>query len=185
MGFFAKQQPPASLSRTVGHGTSGENSSSAWAVQAFIAVVAILTILVFYLSPRENNSLHLSRNASLSIPGYSWNQAPKTIVIAVRYGCKYCQASLPFYERLLTARTGKSGTHTNLIFISQDNYVLSRRSVAATTPSNELFSDLKFPPWITGTPTLVIVNSTGKIEGGWSGILTVHEENEVLSTAMK
>jgi hypothetical protein len=34
------------------------------------------------------------------LPGYSWSSYRKTLVIAIRRGCPYCDASLPFYRRL-------------------------------------------------------------------------------------
>jgi len=44
-----------------------------------------------------------------ALPGYSWGQHGKTLVLAMRTGCHLCEDSLPFYREIFTSeKVGKS-----------------------------------------------------------------------------
>ncbi len=116
-------------------------------------------------------------------PGYSWNSYPKTLVLALRRSCPYCKASLPFYKQL--GDLENSGVlHSHLLVVMRSDESAGRSFLK--TGDVEVqgifgidFDDLKVP----GTPTLLLLNSSGVIEHAWVGQLTPRMEKDVISAA--
>jgi hypothetical protein len=53
------------------------------------------------------------------LPGYRWGDHQKTLVLAIRKGCHFCEDSLPFYKRLSDLE--KSNTlHAHVLAVMPD-----------------------------------------------------------------
>ena len=111
------------------------------------------------------------------LDGVSYEKAPLTVALVVQSQCRYCAASMPFYERVAKMRTpnglqlvvaSKESTQTTTDYLTQRGV-----QVDAVT----MLKNNEFPT--TGTPTLVLVNRRGVVIGSWLGQLNARQEAEV------
>jgi|SRR5271154_5632642 len=156
-------------------------------IEAVCSIVITVAALVFvslyvksYFSP-ANSEVSIRPGEFLpNLPSYDWKSHDSTLVIAVRYGCHYCEASMPFYRRLAEMeKNGRVKAHLLAIFpdkaiIAQD--VLTSQQLPAESVPGVSFDALK----VSGTPTLILVDQTGKALRVWEGQLPVDKENEVI-----
>ena len=117
------------------------------------------------------------------LPGYSWSSYPKTLVIAIRRGCPYCDASLPFYRQL--GEQEKSNIlHAHVLLVmpndaSTSSSYLRKDAVEVQGIFGQELDALKVP----GTPAVLLLDSSGRIEREWIGQLTPSGEKEVMNAA--
>jgi hypothetical protein len=118
----------------------------------------------------------------LNIAGSNWNRARLNAVIALSPTCKYCQASLPFYRRLSTA-VHKGGSTTALVVFSS-----APRAATEAWLKDEglMFDQLVQVPFgdlgIRGTPTILLVDSDGKVTKVFDGRLSPDSEEDLIAT---
>lgn len=105
-----------------------------------------------------------------------------TLVLALSTRCKFCAASVPFYSHLLAAsRSGSQGLPIVAIFPnSQDEVQTFAPKIGSPlqTLAGQDFQNLG----IAGTPTLVLVDTAGRIRRVWIGELSSKDEQAVLKT---
>src|SRR5882724_7222827 len=77
-----------------------------------VAVLCVALLLVFVIVkehvlrpststvPTSAKSDARLVGASLNIKGITWSESPSTLVIALSSSCRFCLASVPFYQRL-------------------------------------------------------------------------------------
>lgn len=114
---------------------------------------------------------------------YRWKLHEKTLVLALRVGCPYCEASRTFYETLnRLERSGKIATHLVAVFSDRRNKLMP---VLSGGLSNlQALADVDLPALgIGGTPTLLLVGRNGVLERIWRGKLSSTGELDVLSAA--
>ena len=119
------------------------------------------------------------------LPGYSWGNHQKTLVLAIRKGCHYCDSSLPFYKQL--SGLEKNNTlHAHLLAVMPDDPAsgtadLRSGGVSIEAVFNQPLSSIQ----VSGTPTLFLVDAKGKIEHSWVGQLTPQGEKDVIAAVEK
>ena len=110
----------------------------------------------------------------------NYSQSPKTVILALSVSCRFCISSLPFYQSLANAqRENNNSFQIVALFLDKErdsvNRFVEQKNLPVTAvPSVDFFS-LK----ITLTPTLVLVDSAGKVLNSWAGRLAEDEEQEV------
>jgi hypothetical protein len=117
------------------------------------------------------------------IPGYNWGNHAETLVIAIRRGCPYCDASMPFYKRLgEQEQSNRIRAHVLLVMPDDASYgdSLLRKSDVQV---QGLFGQDLGALMIEGTPTLLLLDSSGRIEREWVGQLPPAEEKDVMAAA--
>lgn len=106
----------------------------------------------------------------------------ETLVLALSAHCKFCAASVPFYSRLLVAsKNGTQGLPIVAIFPNDQSEVqtfAARLGPSLKTVAGQDFQSLG----IYGTPTLVLLDNTGRIRRVWTGELSSKDEQAVLKT---
>jgi hypothetical protein len=119
------------------------------------------------------------------ITDHSLSSEGPTALIFVRPGCHFCTASMPFYKNLLTAAARPLEKPVRIYFVSQapvdatlaylkeNNVVVDRAGVANVS--------LEQYPYVTGTPTVLIVDPHGKLLKGWVGQVDTHTEQTILT----
>jgi hypothetical protein len=117
------------------------------------------------------------------LSGYSWSSHPQTLVIAMRRGCPYCVASLPFY-RQLGEQERSNMIHAHVLFVMPDDAsiggsLLRQADVQAQGIFGQGLDALKVP----GTPTVLLLDSSGRVEREWVGELPPSGEKDVMSAA--
>jgi thioredoxin-related protein len=119
------------------------------------------------------------------LPGYRWNDHQKTLVLAIRKGCHYCDSSLPFYKQL--SGLEKNNTlHAHLLAVMPDDPAAGTADLRSGGVLVEaIFKQPLSSIQVSGTPTLFLVDAKGSIEHSWVGELTPQGEKDVISTLEK
>jgi hypothetical protein len=69
---------------------------------------------------------HLKGVTLPTLPNYRWGNHTESLVLALRIGCHYCEASMPFYKRLdELAKSNKLSPH--MLVVMPDNQELGTR----------------------------------------------------------
>ena len=117
------------------------------------------------------------------LPGYSWSSYPKTLVIAIRKGCPYCDASMPFYRQLgEQEKSNVLRAHVLVVMPNDASYgssLLRKNDVEVQGIFGQELEALN----VSGTPTVLLLDSSGRIEREWIGQLTPRGEKEVMNAA--
>lgn len=154
----------------------------------------VLTVLtaVFLVKVAINWYAQHNRVASAVVnvlkPGSSFSLAVSdsvgdepTLVMALQSGCPYCEASMSFYRDILRSNTSKV-FHVVALFpqAPTEGQAFMRRYLGQDADRLEDVRHVNFDSLgITGTPTLIIMNSGGRIESSWTGQLSPKQENDV------
>lgn len=149
-------------------------------------------IIMQSFSPLPNSSQHTRKiddgavgPTLAQLPGYSWGSYQKTLLIAIRAGCPYCEASMPFYRQLDT-RERSNMLRAHVLVVMPDDPstgggLLRRDNLDVQTIYDQRLGALG----IEGTPTLLLLDSSGHIQRAWFGELTPTGEKDVLIAAAK
>jgi thiol-disulfide isomerase/thioredoxin len=151
-----------------------------------VTVIVVALAIGFVLLRGKIAGPHIPRSVAVGdrlgqVPGVDWSRHRRTLVLALNTGCHFCQDSAPFYQRLAQAlRPDSDAVEIVAVFPNDAEAVrqliedegLSFRSVSAV-PLEKL--------GVAETPTLILVDSQGRVERTWLGLLTPREELEVLS----
>ena len=117
------------------------------------------------------------------LPGYMWSSYPKTLVIAIRKGCPFCHASLPFYKRL-DEQEKSNGLRAHVLVVMPDDASSGSSFLRKGDVEVEgIFGQELDALNVSGTPTVLLVDSSGHIERTWVGQLTPQGEKEVMKAA--
>ena len=115
----------------------------------------------------------------LNIPDIAWHDSKHTIVLALSTHCHYCTASASFYKHLQAVAEGKG---VPIVAVLPQPSGEARAYLADLHISIDLVRQLPLSGMnVSATPTLMIVNSEGKVTDSWVGQLTPSLESEVLA----
>ncbi len=117
--------------------------------------------------------------------------ANRALVVAVQPGCHFCNDSMTFYKRLLDERNQK-GSPVRFVaavpnaekpadaqkIVSDESEKFAAVGAQPDKMVNLDFAAIKVP----GTPTMVLVDNSGKVLNVWVGKLDGDGEKEVLKT---
>lgn len=115
--------------------------------------------------------------------GYRWEGSPKTLVLTVRAECEFCQASLPFYERLSSLGERKLLRACVLIVTPDDQKSGSAVSKFSSLDCQRVLGQSLGEIRVLGTPTVMLVDSGGRVLKSWVGLLSPSDEQSVISPA--
>jgi hypothetical protein len=112
--------------------------------------------------------------------GYDWSSHPQTLVLALRVGCAFCEASMDFYERLIAYE--KSHTiPTHVIAVFPDSEKEVQKEVGSAMSGCPIFTLIDLRVLDVGvTPTILLVGSNRVIKHIWRGRLSPFQEEIVL-----
>jgi hypothetical protein len=122
-----------------------------------------------------------------AIDGVDFAAAERTLLVVMKSDCPYCTASSPFYRRILEEQTSRQARErVRIVFVAADSdnqfdKYLAANDLPADSPIRVPFSHLR----IRGTPTLLLVNRSGRVESIWEGQVSASTEDEVLETVFK
>ncbi len=141
----------------------------------------------YYLSHERSQlgkSLAPQKGASLAVAGHEWSKHRISLVLVVSSKCHYCTESAPLFQRLV-GLAASSGVPS--IAISEEreettrNY-LNHLGVAVS----DVYSLPTSAAVMQLTPTVLLVDRSGKIEEVWPGVLSPSDErnaSEIISRA--
>jgi thioredoxin-related protein len=116
-----------------------------------------------------------------AIPGIDWKANSRTLVLALKKGCHYCEDSMPFY-RQLAQLSEQNALKANLVAVFPDSSadvdeIAKTEKLSLRTVSNVPLYILKIP----GTPTMILADSSGKIIQDWIGVLSDQQQQQLLA----
>jgi len=115
---------------------------------------------------------------TISVPGIDFQVSQMSIVLVVRKDCRFCHASMPFYQRLSRA-AGPKGIRT--IVLTSDDLDVSRRYFEASNiPVDEFVQKKGADAKLGETPIVLIVDSTGTVKGTFVGLQDVPAEDTIV-----
>ena len=115
---------------------------------------------------------------TVQLPGVDFTRKDKTLLIAISSTCHFCQEGQPFYRQL----ANMPGVTANLVAVlpmpqrDAENYVHSSISSSLQVVSASLDTID-----VSSTPTLLLVDSQGKVERAWVGKLDDASQKQVES----
>lgn len=120
-----------------------------------------------------------------NIPGIDFKKSPKTLLVAMNTTCVHCQESVPFVNDL--AKTSGSGTQEVSaagvqivgVFPNSANDVrefAEQRHLQIQTIAGVPLNGLT----VTATPTMILVDNSGKVLDFWIGTIPEKMQPEVL-----
>ena len=143
---------------------------------ALIAVAAYNSIRVAH---SNTTNVVPAIGTKIDIPEVPWRESRKTVVLVASTHCHFCTASADFYRRLRSLAETR-GIPIVAVF-PQTNVeataYLAKLNIPITKVRQASLADLNVP----GTPTLIIVDSEGKVTDTWAGQLPPQVEKVVFS----
>ena len=155
---------------------------------ATIAVSILLSIVlvrVFLLPPPPSSAVRpdfhpTGKGTSLktALPDIDWAKNHRTLIFALSTQCHFCTDSLPFFQRITKA----SGCHVKTVALVPQDKVDGKEYLNKGGVQVDEVRQVKLDSiGINGTPTLLLVDETGKVAEVWQGKLPPEQEAEVLA----
>jgi len=124
-------------------------------------------------------------NTHIQVPGVEWKDAHKTLVMALSTQCHFCQESTPFYKALSTSTAVTSKRVSMMMVFPQpqaeaESFVRSKGIQTSGIVSMPLQTI-----GVSSTPTLFLVDKSGKVEKLWVGVLTEAQQKDLLAELAK
>jgi hypothetical protein len=149
------------------------------------AVFAVLSTGLSFKREYESRAPIGLRNDEtvVQIPGYSYNSVHQTVIIAISAKCLNCSSQIPFYKNLLRIQNDhRQSLRVVAIFPETreavDEYI-NKNGISDVTPiANFNFRSLN----IRTVPTLLLVDSSGRLRDFWIGQITEATHRKILDT---
>jgi thioredoxin-related protein len=154
-------------------------------VAVLMAAIALVAVFAhaYFASPAKRGAGKVPLDAHIGeIKDLDFEGAPRTLVLVLSTGCKYCAQSVPFYRTLASMRGNLTGRTQVIAVFPEDE-----AGVKKFLGKSEL--EMDFRPGIdlgklgvSSTPTLILFDSGKKILNSWVGTLSNEEQAEVVKT---
>jgi hypothetical protein len=151
-----------------------------------VVVIIAAVALVVFLGHQEwirHNSPSMATARSLEgktihLPGVQFAAQSRTLVMAISTQCHFCRDSEPFYKELAE----KSAGRVKLIAVLPQPHGEAEQYVhRAIAPSIQVVSTPLDSLGVTGTPTLLLVDGSGRVQKAWVGKLDGPSQQQVQS----
>ena len=160
-------------------------------VAANVVVIALAVVIgsVFLMDRfasrgRDPNDVKVGDQLP-GLTAYNWKAHDRTLVLALRSGCHFCEASMPFYRKLAQLeQSNQIGVH--LVAVFPDDLAAVRQVVATQQLTIEVVPGFELGQVkVQATPTLMLVDEQGRVSKVWMGELPAAEEAEVIAAISK
>jgi hypothetical protein len=149
-------------------------------VAVMIGVVLVKNYLFAGRNPPAPRDISIPVGTKVSLPGVNWDQNSRTLLLVLQKGCHFCTDSAPLYQRLVKEMSGRSDVHLVAV-LPQDpldgKKYLDDLGVSISDVKQAELSSVG----VSGTPTLILLNSKGVVEKSWVGKLPPEKETELLN----
>ena len=151
-----------------------------------IIVVAVLLIGVFFqkyffstTAVNQKAPVQPVIGSKLNVSDVNFSSQPKTLVLALQVGCRFCNESAPFYKHIIENTQNKN---VKLVAVFPTNIEESKAHLKELGLTNMEVRSLPLDNiQVRGTPTLILTNEKGEITDYWVGKLTSDKETEVIN----
>lgn len=153
----------------------GKLQAAADAATVVLAVAAIVALAVVYWpeSPTEPERFDVWIDESI---GIDLANAPRTLIMVLDSGCRFCQESMPLYRRLL--ERDMSDVQIVVAAPLYDTGIEDYLASESVSPDSVVFVESGSLP-VSSTPALLLVDGEGLVTHAWIGLLSTDREQEV------
>lgn len=157
---------------------------------ANVTVIVVGVMLAFllvrnYLSPSRaaTQDLHpIKPGTRLIVKGVGWQGSERTLVLALRVGCRFCMESMPFYGRLNEMeKNGEIRAKVIAVFpndLQPAEAMLKSEGLSFGAIAHVDLRSLGVP----GTPAAIVVDARGRVLKSWLGVLSPAAQKDLIST---
>jgi hypothetical protein len=111
-------------------------------------------------------------------PELRLKESQRTLLIGTASTCRFCTASMPFYNRLLDVAKGQG---VNVVAYTVENLDRNRQYLDAHgVAPDAVVGAIENRLLLYSTPTIVLVRRDGTVVKSWLGQLTPSEEDELI-----
>jgi len=152
-------------------------------VSVLLSVVLIKVFLVPQAGrPPVGGQLLVGLNLKQSLPGVDWAKNKRTLVLALSTQCHFCTDSAPFFQRIQK----EAAKNVRMVAVlpqgvDDGRKYLEGQGVHVDDVKQAQLSTIG----VTGTPTLLLVDGSGKVADAWQGKLQPEQETRVLAVLKK
>jgi len=115
----------------------------------------------------------------VALPGINWEANRLTLVLVMQVGCYWCEASAPFFQTM--AKQESAGHKFHIVAVLPQPTGKSLEFMRTLGLSLGDIRQAKLNSLgVSGTPTLLLVDHTGRIKSLWVGKLPPESETRVL-----
>jgi hypothetical protein len=153
---------------------------------AVIVGVVVFLALVAHNRPWRSNAPPVSQAATaealkgktVRVAGLDFPRSRASVLLVISKSCHFCEESLPFYRTLATETQGKVDL---LAALPQPRPEAEAYLKAAGVAAIQVTSVQPSELGLTGTPTLVLLDRSGKVQEVWIGLLNGTRQAQVRS----
>lgn len=117
----------------------------------------------------------------LDIPGVTWSASQISAVVFLSTECRYCEASMPFYRRLVSEHRQTASSRVSLLAISfEPSESVNSHLTSEQVQFDHVYQIAQPNRLLPGTPTFLIVDKNGIIQRAAFGELPTSKEDEML-----
>jgi hypothetical protein len=165
--------------------------AAALEIFANVAIVGLAVLVVgMFVHARVSRSAQSAAPAVVSTPPYRAGEIlsekldgvplaakPETMLVVVQSRCKFCTASMPFYERL--SKTAHA--RTQIVVLTQEEAAIGHAYVSSHGFEPDAVVSIPEFARIHSTPTVILTDATKTVRQIWTGKLSAASEAEVLA----
>jgi hypothetical protein len=158
---------------------------------ATIGVAALLSavlVKVYFLpapsprTPRIATAAAVGLDLKDRLPGIDWDKNGRTLVLAISTTCHFCKESEPFYRRLQQ----EVGKRVKMVAVLPQPVTEAEQYLnGAGLHVDGIRQASLYNIGVRGTPTMLLVNSSGVITMMWTGEIQSGEQDQVVSVLKK
>lgn len=148
----------------------------AFAVAA--GVVLVVAAGARYLSPGAPAASAAEGARLERSVGIDFRAADRTVILFLQSDCRFCRVSTPFYRRLTVRDT--TGVQIVVAAPAVDAGMRRYLTAHAIEPDAVIYVEQGELP-VSATPTVLAVDSDGRVTHAWAGWLDAGQEADVLS----
>ena len=164
--------------------TGWERVTTVAMVGAFASCVGMFSLSVYDRVMRTTTteaSLRIGDRLG-DLAGITFASRDHTLLVALRSSCHFCSESLPLYRQVVATRdAGRWPLRIAAVCmepLSECMEYLRRNSLTV----DQIVEADRHSLRVTGTPTVLLVNKSGRIDRIWVGHLSPSKETELLTT---
>lgn len=131
------------------------------------------------LQNSDNNRIKTGEKISLQV---DWAKKERTLLLVLSTNCRFCSESGPFYKRLSEDLQNQKKVQI-IAVLPQDDTESQRYLNKLGVSVSEIIQTPLSSIEVRGTPTIILLDNTGKVINSWIGKLPSVMEDQVLNQA--
>jgi len=144
-----------------------------------LSVIALGVYRLYESTHQEPNTTLRLGTAMPVMDGVRWPAAHQTLVLAMSVGCHWCRQSAAFYRDIVQSNSSSAVRLIAIFPNSEEDARAELRGLGIDI--REVYRVSFGTLGIAGTPTLILLDPSGRIKSLWEGALSSKTQSEVFS----